>query len=294
MDTAKLELLVDIAATGSLTASAEHFGYTQSAVSHTIKKLESELGVSLLKRTNRGVELTEDAKTLMPSIRSVVMASDRLNEEIQAVQGIHKGSVCIASYSSIAIHWLPSVISDFQRRYPEINIRIREGGLEEVETWMNEGSVDFGLLSFVPGRSYRFYPLTREPLYAVFPPEFELPTEYEESFPVVAFMDYPFITSESGMDLDVAAALENEGVVPHVAFRCKDDHSIMAMVEKGLGVSLLPALILEGHEGLLKKIPLDPPAERTLGVGIMSEEALSLSARSFINMIEEYVMIQGS
>ncbi len=288
MDITSLELLLDIASTGNLSVTARNFGYTQSAVSHTIKKLESEMGFSLLKRTNRGVELSNDLKTIMPSIRSVVNASRHLDEEIQAVQGIHRGALSIGSYSSTAINWLPMIIRRFQHQYPDISIRIREGGLEEIEEWMQDGSVDFGIMSNVDGRNYTFLPLTEEPLYAVFPTEFDLPEEYNEAFPVTAFTDYPFITSETGMDYDVAAALQNAGVVPNVAFRCKDDHSIIAMVEKGLGVTLLPALIIRGHEDTLKKITLDPPVTRMLGIGIMSEGTLSLSARAFIEMIREF------
>ncbi len=293
MDLSNLELLLDIADSGSLTATARHFGYTQSAVSHTIKKLESEMGFSLLKRTNRGVELTSDLRSLIPSIRNVVTASHHLDEEIEAVQGLQRGALSIGSYSSTAINWLPMIIRRFQIQYPEITIQIKEGGLEEIEEWMQEGTVDFGLLSNIEGRPYTFLSLTEEPLYAVFPPDFDLPCEYEKSFPVTAFTDYPFITSETGMDYDVAAALDNAGIVPDIAFRCKDDHSIIAMVEKGLGITLLPALILKGHEDKLKMISLDPPVTRMLGIGVMSQEALSLSARAFIQMIEEYIEENG-
>ncbi len=288
MDINSLELLLDIVSTGNLTATAKHFGYTQSAVSHMVKKLESEMGFSLLKRTNRGVEPSSDLKAIIPSIRNVVTASHHLDEEIKAVQGIHRGSLSIGSYSSTAINWLPMIIRDFQRRYPDISIRIREGGLEEIEEWMREGSVDFGIMSDVEGRNYTFIPLTVEPLYAVFPTDLDLPPEFSEAFPITAFTGYPFITSETGMDYDVAAALQNAGVVPDVAFRCKDDHSIMAMVEKGLGVTLLPALIIKGHENTLRSIPLDPPVNRMLGIGVISEDALSLSARAFIEMTEAF------
>ncbi len=290
MNYTKLDLLVDIASTNNLSATAQNFGYTQSAVSHTIKKLEEEMGFPLLKRTNRGVELSNDAKTILPSVRAVVNATNRLDEEIQAVRGIHSGEIRIGSYSSTAINWLPAIIRRFQEQYPDISIQIREGGIDEIEHWLMDGSADFGILSLTgDDRPYNFFPLTREPLYAVFPLDYDLPEEYETAFPVSAFLDYPFITSETGMDYDVAAALENAGVVPKVAFYCKDDHSIMAMVENGLGVSLLPGLILQSHAGRLKKIPLDPAAERTLGIGVASYEALSLSARAFMRMIQEYV-----
>ncbi len=289
MDYNRLEIFLDIASTGNLSITAKHFGYTQSAVSHSVKKLESEIGFTLLKRTNRGVELTDDGKSLLPYVRSAVTASRHLDEEIQAICGIMQGEVSIGTYSSIAINWLPAVIRRFQNQYPGVSVQIREGGLNEIEQWMQEGSVDFGLLSCPQNRTFEFTELTSEPLYAVFPPEYELPGKYSAAFPVSAFNDYPFITSESGMDDDVAAALNDAGVKPHVAFYCKDDHSIMAMVENGLGISLLPSLILTGHEKKLKKVPLDPPASRILGTGAVSPDSLSLSALAFIRITTDYV-----
>ncbi len=291
MDFNKLELFLDIASTKNLTLTAQNFGYTQSAVSHTIKKLESELGFPLIKRTNRGVILTRDGQNLLPAIRTAITAYHHMEEAIEAIQGIQRGNICIGTYSSIAINWLPAIIKKFQHLYPDITIQIREGGLEEIETWMQEGIVDFGLISQMDGRSYDFIPLCSEPLYAVFPKDYEFSENHfpQPPFPVTAFRDYPFVASESGIDDDVAAALQNADVVPSVAFYCKDDHSIIAMVENGLGISLLPSLILEGTEHRIRKFPLNPPSHRVLGVGMLSYEALSLSARAFIAMVQDFV-----
>ncbi len=289
MDFNKLELLLDISNTHNLTISAENFGYTQSAVSHAIKKLEAEAGFPLLKRTNRGVELTNDGRALLPSIRKVVTSYRRLMEETEAIQGIQRGSICIGTYSSIAINWLPEIIRNFQRQYPQISIQIREGGLTEIEQWMNDSTVDFGLISKVGEQPFDFTVLTEEPLYAVFPSNYELPDDQQQAFPIAAFRDHLFITAETGVDNDVMAALEQADVVPPVSFYCKDDHSIISMVEHGLGISLLPALILEGSHYKIKKIPLEVPVYRTLGIGVVSEDALSLSAKAFIQMTKEYM-----
>ncbi len=282
MDIKRLELLADISETENLTISAEHLGYTQSGVSHVIKKLEEELDITLLKRTNRGVALTEEAKILMPYVRSLIVQYNRFYEAADSIKGLQRGSITIGTYSSIAIRWLPVIIKKFQTDYPNISLQIREGGLEEIEEWMNAGMVDFGFISRIPHQKFEFITLNQEPLYAVLPKNFIVPPEFHGSFPVTAFADFPFITSESGVDNDVAATLQQAGIHPPVRFYCKDDHSIIAMVEHGLGITLLPSLILEGYDQNIVKIPLSVPAVRTLGIGMVSSDDLTTAARAFI------------
>ncbi|MGL6201347.1 MAG: LysR family transcriptional regulator [Lachnospiraceae bacterium] len=187
----KLSLLSDIAVTKNLTLSAERMGYTQSAVSHAITKLESEMGISLLRRTNRGVELTKDGELLLPKIRSVITHYQRLQEDIDSLQGLQRGAVCIGTYSSIASQWLPAVIKSFQQLYLNITLSIREGGIDEIERWMYDGSVDFGFLSWRKHQHFKFTSIARDPLYAIVSPEFLLPESYYNLFPLTAFAEYP-------------------------------------------------------------------------------------------------------
>lgn len=255
MDISKLELLCDIAETRNLTLSAERLSYTQSGVSHAINKIEAEIGISLFRRTNRGVELTRDGETLLPYIRMVVSHGARMQEIIDSIQGLQRGSLCIGTYCSIASHWLPPIINRFQNAYPNINIRLKEGGLEEIEQWMGDGTVDFCFASWRREQSFRFVSLAKDPLYAITSKSFVLPEEYNGVFPIKAFGDYPFIASESGVDEDVTLALHTAGIQPPVSFYCRDDHTIISMVANGLGVSMLPALFIEGTECTLNRYP---------------------------------------
>lgn len=289
MDISRLTLFSDIAETKNLTLSAERMGYTQSGVSHAISKLELEIGVSLLKRTNRGVELTKDGELLLPKIRSVVTNYKRLQEDIDSLQGLQRGAVCIGTYASIASQWLPAVIRNFQQLYPNITISIREGGIEDIENWMYEGSVDFGFLSWRKNQQFKFISLARDPLYAITSAEFQLPEKYGGVFPITEFADSPFIASEKGVDSDVAAALEASKTIPLISFHCRDDHTIISMVRKNLGISLLPGMFIEDHDKGIKKIPVSPCTVRTLGVGIISEKHLSASAQTFIKVAKKTI-----
>ncbi len=289
MDINKLALICDVANTGNLTVSAENMGYTQSGVSHAINKLEAEMGISLIRRTKRGVELTADAELLLPYIRQVVTHYERMDDVLDSIHGLQRGSLSIGTYCSIAAQWLPTIINKYQQLYPNIAIRIREGGLKDVETWLNEGSIDFGFLSWQKDQNFRFFSLARDPLCAIVPKEFALPPEYEKGFPVSAFADYPFIASERGVDEDVASTLSYFNVSPLTSFTCHDDHTILSMVDRGLGISLLPNMFLWSSNANVRVIPVKPCTNRTLGIGYQSDKTLSICAKAFIELTKKII-----
>lgn len=283
MDIRKFQLLLDIAETGNLTASGQRTGYSQSGVSHSIKNLENELGFCLLKRNNKGVMLTSEAKMIMPKIRSLVTQYSQLNEIIDSIHGLEKGSLVIATYSSVAIQWLPLIIHKFQENYPKISLQIKEGGTEEIEEWIQNGMVDFGFYSSFPTQKSEFIPLKKDEIFAVLPPDYELDDACSKSFPLETFSNIPFIASEMGIDFDIAGVLSYGNINPPIRFYCRDDHSIISMIQHGLGVTLLPGLVLEGYESKIKILPINPRSYRTLGIGIIAKEQLSSAAVKFIN-----------
>lgn len=264
-------------------------GYTQSAVSHAISKLEMEMGLSLLSRTNHGVELTNDGELLLPYIRSIVSHYKRLEEVISSVQDLQRGSVCVGTYSSIADIWLPAVIKNFQGMHPNIGITIREGGAKQIETWLNNGQIDIGFLSKHENQNFKFIPLATDPLCAIASRKLPLPHDYEVSFPIEAFSDYPFIASEHGVDNDVQTAFKKAGVEPFTSFYCENDHTIIPMVENDLGISLLPRMFLNGEEHSLRIMPLCPDYQRSLGIGIISDKNLSVPSREFIEVSKKTI-----
>lgn len=288
MDIKYLELIENLNQTHSLTISAQKLGYTQSALSHSIKKIEENLGVTLLTRTNHGVALTTEAKFLLPYIQSTTTQYHAFQEAVNALHGLNRGSITIGAFSSVAIHWLPEIIAEFRRAYPEIQIHVREGYADEILSWIREETVDFGFISDVIEQSYEFIPFKKEPLYAVTNKDFQLKKEWKGKFPISAFEEYPFIASEIGVDKDVALSLKKAKVKANIQFYCKQDQTILAMVKNGLGITLLPSLILKDVEGI-KKIPLQEEMGRTLGISCLSKNSLSIASKKFIELAQKIV-----
>ncbi len=285
MDIKKFQLLLDIAETGNLTESGVRQGYSQSGVSHAIKNLENELGICVLRRTNKGVSLTSEAKAVLPKIRSIVSQYEQLNEIIDELHGIKRGSLIIATYSSISIHWLPKILNKFQAKYPDISIQIKEGGTKEIEGWIQDGVVDFGFYSSFENQKSEFIKLNEDEIFAVLPPNFDC-AGYD-GFPIKKFNDIPYIASEEGVDFDIADLIASGNINPPVRFCCRDEYSIIAMVSNGMGVTILPGLVIEGFKSRVKTLPLLPKAYRTLGIGMVCESQLSPAAISFIECTKQ-------
>ena len=247
------------------------------------------MGVALLKRTNHGVSLTKDAEFLLPKVRSILGNYDKLMEDIDSITGLKKGEVNIGTYSSIARQWLPSIIKRFQELYPNIKINIHEGGVESIETWMYDGVIDLGFLSWRKNQNFKFISLARDNLYAITASNMNLPPAYNKAFPFTAFLEYPFIASSSGIDNDVSNAFEVVNIKPNIKFSCNDENTIISMVENNLGISLLPEMFLKGRDAEINIIPTSPCVVRTLGIGITSQKNLSSSAAAFIQLAKKVV-----
>lgn len=287
MDLKKYELFADVAQTGNFTASGDKLGYTQSGVSHIIKGLENEFGFPLFIRTRRGVSLTDNAKKIIPLIRELLSENSRLEQTIDALNGLNTGSITIGTYSSISINWLPKILYEFQKDFPGIDIHMKEGGIDDIEAWIEGNTVDFGFCSQRNSQAFDWIPLHDDPLMAILPKDFPVPQS--GAYAISAFQNQPFIISAVGIDYDIHLALTKANVTPYIRFSSTDDHAIISMVANHLGISILPNLIIQEWETLITALPLEPYSFRSLGIGIKSLDHISPASKKFIEYTKKLI-----
>ncbi len=286
MEWNKYYLLLDLAETKNITRTAERLGYSQPGVSHILKNLEKEMGFPLVIREKYGVVLTPAAELLLPQIRDIVTAGEKLEQTIYAINGLEYGKITIGTYSSISIHLLPKLLSRFREEHPDLDIYIKEGGADTILEWMADNMVDFAFLSRPYTKAMEFIPFGKDPLLATLPLDYPVHPK-QEAFDITCFEDQNFIISAVGNDFDVHYALEQSGVSPKFHYSVLDDHSILSMVENHLGISILSRLIATGYEDKVKLLPLQPFYSRELGIGMRSYENLSPAARTFVDFAKE-------
>lgn len=287
MDRNKYEILLDLAETGNMTRTAEKYGYSQPGISHILKNMEKELGFPMVIRGKHGVQLTQGAQSLLPRIREVMAANEKLEQTIYSIKGLEFGKVTIGTYSSVAIHLLPKLLRDFRREHPNLEIDIREGGADNIIEWIQNGIVDFAYLSRPYTSKMEFFPYGKDRLVAALPLDYQVIDE--EGFDMEQFENKPFIISAAGNDIDIHNALKCSGITPNFHFSVLDDYTIMSMVENHLGISILTELIAAGQEHRIKLIPIRPAYFRELGIGMKSFEKLSPAAKTFVRFSEQNI-----
>ena len=287
MNIGKYETLIAVVESGSLTRAAQALGCTQSAVSHSIDSLEQELGFALLKRGRAGVRLTGEGERLIPTVRNLLNSAEQLAQTAASIRGLESGTVRIGSFTSVAVHWLPPVLKEFQKDYPNVEFKLLNGDYHDVEQWLMEGSIDIGFVNVPSVVDCECIPLMEDRLLAILPRHSRF--ESYPRFPLVECETEPFISLLESSDHDARRALEAAGVKPNVRFYTKDDYAIIAMVEQGLGISIMPELLLKGRHDDIQMLPLVPEAKRTIGIAIAAGEKAGPATRRFVDYVVQYV-----
>ncbi|HIF6625463.1 LysR family transcriptional regulator [Serratia ureilytica] len=246
----QLRVFVAIARHGSFSRAGEAIGLTQSAVSHSVKELEAEIGVRLLDRTTREVVLTDAGLRLANRV-------ERLLDELQAALldarsfGVQRsGTVRVATSQTISAHLMPQCIAAGEREYPEIRIMLRDQAQQQVLHSVRNAEVDFGIVV--------------DPVQAV---DLECEAVLHEPFLLLCRDDHPFAAQQavrwsalngcrlvlqdyaSGSRPLIDSALRQQGVEAQVVQEIGHPATLFPMVAEGIGISIFPALALPLPEG---------------------------------------------
>lgn len=287
VDSKKLEILMRAAELGSLTKASEVCGYTQSGLTHMMDALEKEIGFPILRRDHSGIRLNDRGMALLPAIREFLQASTNLENQIRAVSD-KKEVIRVAAYASLAAHWMPEILFRFRRVCPDtvVDLRMVDHALEPFDLLKN-GETD---MIFASRHDYSFcswVPLYEERMYAVLPLSY--PLNGREEFPISEYEGLEFLMPYGKFDRDVEAACR--GTCVHLNSRvCRvDDETVIHMVGRGLGISMMTELMIRGRTDDVLCIPVDPPAMRELGMGTHVRRSMSDSIRKLKECVLDYL-----
>ena len=255
---------------GSFTKAADMLHYSQSGVSRMIHDLEQEWKVVLLERGKAGVRLTGDGIKILPHAKAVCMEYEKLQMQVDELNGLRSGMIRIGTFSSVATHWLPNIIKEFQKDYPGIDYELLLGDYTEIEEWIAEGRVDCGFLRLPTVPDFETIFLDQDDLRVILPENH--PLAECDVFPVAALCNEPFMLLEKGAKAEVSEIFENCNLKPRVHFTTWDDYAIMSTVESGLGISILPELSV--------------PAYRNIGLALRDSKTASLAVKRFIEYLD--------
>lgn len=266
MDSKKLEILMTAADLGSFTKASEVVGYTQSGLTHMMDALEKEVGFPLLQRDHSGIRLSPQGAQLMPAIREFLQANANLENQIRTIAESQHELIRIAAYSSIAIHWMPELLYRFRRICPEVSVDLRmvDHALEPYEL-LETGQSDVIFASRQQSAICDWTPLYRDRMYAILPKDY--PLKDEAFFDLKEFAGLDFLMPYGRFDIDVRAVLEPLGIRLNARPCRMDDETVIRMVSRGLGVTMMTELMVRGRTSDVQCVPVQPECIRELGMG---------------------------
>ena len=292
MSVNKYQMFLKTVECGSFSKAAAEMSFTQSAVSHAVQALENELNITLLSRNRGGVVLTADGRALLPRIEKLCAAHHELMQSAAELNGMDAGFVRVATFSSVSAQWLPSILKSFGERYPNIEFEVVTGDYYgQSEDWLLQGKVDCGFLRLPSVKHLQTYALYRDELQVILPCGH--PLADSDPFPAASLSTEPFIFLEEGQDYEISAALDKMGIRPNVKYTAREDRTMLAMVSKGLGISLLPELMVRHSPYPVVACRAPERFYRNIGIAVKDKKALSAATRRFVDYVRGWVAENG-
>jgi DNA-binding transcriptional LysR family regulator len=288
LDLGDLRAFVAVAERGSFHAAATDIHISQPALSRRIAKLEATLGVRLLERTTRKVELTTVGRDFARKARELLNGLDQSLLGISEIAERMSGEVTIACVPSAVRYFLPQVLQQYHEKYPRILLRVADEGAGDVLSSVVRGDADFGV-NYVGAHepNIDFEPVLKEAFVVACRKDHALAKRRKVSWAELGKYDYMTVAKASGNRFLLDLALADTPSRPRSFCEVRHVMTVVSLVEAGLGIAAVPQLAMPpGDHPTLVSIPLvEPAVTRTVGLIRRRGIALSPAAQHLYDMI---------
>jgi len=250
LDAGRLAVLAEVAHAGSIASAAARLAFTPSAVSQQIGRLERDLGCRLLDRHPRGVTLTPIGEALLAHAETVLGELRTAEQTVQAMLGAEPSRLAVGTFASAGQSLVPRALARFRRSHPGVALTLLDLEPPDGYGLVSAGDLDLLITHRYPGgslpdpRGLRRQLLVRDPLRLVLPAGH--PRAHGPRVGIAALAGDEWISGSSGTPNRVCLELaaRSAGLEPRIAYETRDYLVTLALVEAGLGVSLVPASVL--------------------------------------------------
>jgi DNA-binding transcriptional LysR family regulator len=246
MELRHLKYFVAVAEELHYGRAARRLNLSQPPLSQQIKQLEDEIGVRLLSRTRRRVELTPAGLVFLEEARRILAASEEaVRRTIRADRG-ETGRLAVGFIGSANYSVLPQVIREYRRRYPDVEVSLTEMNTSHQLEALREGRIHVGFMrppGGIEDDGFSVEPVYREPLVAAMPRNHPLGREAELPLRLLAKEPFIMIPRQRGPGFFdfIIALCQQEGFSPHVVLEASQFHTVVGLVAAGIGIAVLPA-----------------------------------------------------
>ena len=277
---------------GSIRAAADALHVAQSAVSRQLQSLEQELDVQLIERRARGIVPTPAGELLYRYWRDASFHVERLRSEIDALQGLRRGNVRIATVESLMTGLLPDAIDKFRAHHPGIAFEVMMSGSDGVAQAVRSGEAEMGFgLDLGSSPEFNVVYRVREPILAVMSPKHALATARTLSLSRLAGWPVALSMRRNGIRQLVEAAATAAGVTIEPALVTNSVELQHRFARTGQGIAFLPRLpcVQSIKSGLLAAVQISDPVlnSATFDIITLGARKLPLAAEEFISIARQ-------
>jgi DNA-binding transcriptional LysR family regulator len=293
----QLQAFSEVARLGNITRAADMLFLSQPALTARLKRLEQELGVSLLVRDRRGARLTEAGRAFLPHVEVALAALAAGETTIREFGRQVGGRLTIAATPTMSAYVLPKVVKRFLDSYPDVQLTIVAGVGEQILDHVLKGTADIGF-----GRALQHPDVECKPLYEeeyVVVGERHHPRAGRGTMKMADFADEVLILWNSSSSGEFTRALQRQaGVVPRVVLDVDSTEAVKRMTEEGVGLALMPrsSVTTELAAGSLREITISDtlPLRRTMAAIRRRGAPEITSLRAFLRVLEGYLKRRGA
>lgn len=295
MEMHQIRYFLALARAGNFSRAAQECHVSQPSLSQQILKLEDELGEPLFHRNPQGSTLTQAGELFLPYAKQIAGAVEESKLRVEESRGRVRGQLRLGILPTIAPYLLPRLLKPYSREYPEVEVIVQEEVTPQLVKSLLADELDLALLSTPLGQSALCEePLLEETLLLVLPEAHPLAKQS-----TVRMNDLPqerFILMQEGHCL-ADQALEfchtRAGFAPQVSCRSAQVATLLALVAAGMGISIVPAMAVEPHSGVIYR-PLAPiPPTRQIGFVFRADRYRSNAAKALVEMAQSEMVGQG-
>lgn len=287
------QIFYTVAQQGSFSKASEVLGLTASAISHSIANLEKEFGFSLFIRNKAGIKLTSYGEILYPNIIKVLNSDESLLQSVSEINGLQRGCVKLGAFNSVCTNWVPNIVNSFKSIYPGIDIGIYQGTYDDVIEWIKTGIIDLGFLSTSCTNELPITPLYKDQLVCVVPKGFK--TLHPDYITLEEMRNRSFVIQQKACDADVQNFLQKYHLNIYSNCQVLDDQSTIAMVESGLGMCIMPSLVMVNVTSNVDIYPIVPNEYRIIGLATQNSTYLAPAAKQMYEQIKTlYYQMENS
>ena len=280
----QLEVFAALARAGSFSRAAALLGITQSAVSHAVRALESELGVTLVQREGVQSSLSDAGSQLLVRANDILQQREALVQEAATVRGVARGTLRIASFGSTSsLRLLPALLAAYRRAQPEVEVQVEEQDDETVIRWLLEQRAEIGFVT-LPDDRFETVRLAEDEFVAVVPSAHRL--AQKRTIQAKDLEGEPFIRTGAGSGPAVDRILAESGARPKVLYRFEQLSSVLGFVGQGHALAIAARLALPDEAPGVVYRSLSPPQRRITGLAVRSMKRLSPAASAFLKLAQ--------